>query len=163
MHDLTGRTFGRLTAEWPAGRRGHQIIWLCVCSCGKLHLAESGNLITGTTASCGCARIGVNFQHGHTIPKTPEYHSWVAMRVRCTNPSHPAFSRYGGAGIKVCERWINSFETFLADMGPQPSNKRTASGKRSFYSIDRWPNRSGNYEPGNCRWATRSEQNRREN
>lgn len=89
--------------------------------------------------------------HGHAIrgSKTRTYETWKAMAQRCRNPRHPAFARYGGRGITVCERWM-SFENFLADMGERPPGT----------SIDRFPNRDGNYEPGNCRWATSTEQAR---
>lgn len=88
--------------------------------------------------------------HGHACGRspTPTYVSWAAMRARCTQPSHPKFALYGGRGISVCDRW-QTFENFLADMGERPEGT----------TLDRHPNRDGNYEPGNCRWATDSEQN----
>lgn len=90
--------------------------------------------------------------HGDTIHRepTPEYCAWSNMIQRCTNPKHPSFREYGGAGIAVCRRWRESFAAFLADMGRRPSAR---------HSIDRYPDNSGGYEPGNCRWATQSEQN----
>ena len=92
-------------------------------------------------------------RHGHSnrthTSASPTYRTWNSMLQRCLNPRHPKYSRYGAAGITVCDRW-KSFENFLADMGERPSAK----------TIDRYPNRTGNYEPGNCRWATASEQQR---
>ncbi len=86
----------------------------------------------------------------------PEYNNWKAMITRCYNPNADSYPKYGGSGITVCERWRGSFENFFNDMGEKPSPR---------HSIDRYPNQSGNYEPGNCRWATPLEQsaNRRDN
>ena len=86
----------------------------------------------------------------HAMSKTPTYRSWLAMRVRCTDPKHRAWKNYGGRGIKVCDRWMESFEDFYADMGERPPGT----------TLDRFPDNDGDYEPGNCRWATPTEQNR---
>jgi len=99
-------------------------------------------------------KIGAaNRRHGHS-PRNGKlsltYHSWQAMKLRCYYPSQPGFKNYGARGIAVCDRWRNSFENFLADMGERPEGK----------TLDRYPNNDGNYEPGNCRWATLSEQQR---
>lgn len=90
-----------------------------------------------------------NFRHGHTSGgRSPEFRCWLGMRIRCHYPNKREWKWYGGRGITVCERWRQSFENFLADMGPKPSPEHT---------LDRI-NNDGNYEPGNCRWATEDEQ-----
>lgn len=92
----------------------------------------------------------------HGLSRSPEHCAWIRMKGRCYNPKNHGYKWYGGRGIKVCDRWINSFEAFLADMGPRPSKK---------HSLDRFPDVNGNYEPKNCRWATSREQqmNKRNN
>lgn len=99
---------------------------------------------------CGCARAIENKRRTkHGLAGTPEYHAWTAMKSRCNDPNSQAYDRYGGRGIKVCQRWQESFEAFVADVGKRPS---------ADHSLDRYPNNDGNYEPGNVRWATRSQQ-----
>lgn len=85
----------------------------------------------------------------HGMNKSPEHQAWVHMRQRCTNSRRKDFKHYGGRGISVCARWIESFTNFYADVGQRPS---------SAHSLDRWPDVNGNYEPGNVRWATKQEQ-----
>lgn len=122
--------------------------FLCQCDCGTFSVLAGNALRRGNTKSCGCfARDHAHDPKRHGYHGTRTYASWVSMRSRCTNPLDSSYARYGGAGITFCERW-NSFEWFIEDMGERPADK----------SLDRWPNQLGNYEPGNCRWATRSEQ-----
>jgi hypothetical protein len=157
MIDLTGQCFGRLTVLWPAGRRraGH-VAWSVQCVCGEVRAVLMGDLRSGRTRSCGCLRRETSSlslratKHGHTRHRavTPEYKSWQAAKSRCFNLKSHACKWYGARGITMCDRWKDSFEAFLADMGERPPGT----------SLDRWPNNDGNYEPGNCRWATPKEQ-----
>lgn len=146
MIDLTGQRFGRLAAIKPTGeRKGTAFVWQCLCDCGKEHFVNSNNLRTGHVKSCGCLRKEKITIHG--MWKTPVYTTWKQMIQRCENPKSPTYKWYGGRGIKVCEQWHN-FCDFFEDMGERPDGK----------TLDRWPDNDGNYEPGNCRWATPKEQ-----
>jgi len=148
--DLTGRQFGKLTAMAAIGRtRQGKILWQCRCVCGVIVSVVSGALRSGNTKSCGDVDCCARTKHGHTSRgrATPTYTSWQAMLDRCYNPNNPEYARYGGRDISVCARWLH-FESFLTDMGSRPAGT----------SIDRFPDTDGNYEPGNCRWATAQEQ-----
>lgn len=155
MRNLLGQQFGRLTAiEWRRVRKTNgltQIEWLARCECGVEAWKTSNLLLEGKAKSCGCTRYDTHYvKHGSAKKgKRPrEYIIWVGMKQRCNNPRAQHYDRYGGRGIAVCERWADDFSAFLSDMGPSPTDQ---------HSIDRI-NNDGNYEPRNCRWATKTEQ-----
>ncbi len=119
------------------------------CECGAERICRADHLLSGRSKSCGClSREAVSArQSTHRLSKSREYKIWGGMVQRCTNPKVPHFERHGGRGIRVCDRW-REFENFLADMGTRPSPR---------HSIER-TNNDGNYEPGNCVWATAAQQ-----
>ncbi len=151
--DITGDRYGRLVAVRRIGSRYDGALWLFRCDCGASFETSPNKVRTGNTLSCGCLRIEKATalavgRSTHGAKGTKEYRVWAAMRDRCYRSKHRFFARYGGRGITICERWA-TFPAFLEDMGPAPSGNRI--------SLDRIDN-DGNYEPGNCRWATTAQQ-----
>lgn len=148
--------FGRLVVDSvgkPADPRGGGRFWICRCDCGGTVEVSRSKLLGGSTKSCGCLAREVSARTGratvtHGMTRTPTYRSWCAMKARCLNVRHPKYRLYGGSGVFICQRWLDSFEDFVADVGERPDG----------LTLDRFPNPAGNYEPSNVRWATAKEQ-----
>lgn len=141
--------------EESSTSRGKPTMWVCKCDCGKAKIAMGSNLKRQKTRSCGClasewAKKLSRLPIKHGLYNTGAYRSYCAMIGRCYNPDFANYHKYGAKGVGVCDRWRNSFENFYADMGARPDGT----------TLDRFPNPKGDYEPSNCRWSNRKEQNR---
>lgn len=162
--DITGERFGRVTVLGVAGydESGH-LTWAVVCDCHETpaFTLRGRRIRSPKPIYCRACAIRATQRrstlHGHT-PRAAlrgnrgsSYRPWVSAIQRCTNPNTPNYDQYGGRGITICARWRDSFAAFLEDMGGRPS---------LAYSLDRYPDPNGNYEPGNCRWATSKQQQR---
>lgn len=155
FEDITNKKFNRLTVirrlieKDIYGRK----LWFCKCDCGKFISTTISLLRKGKVKSCGCLNkeLQQKFKEKatkHNLRYNPYYSVWADMIQRCTNPKNGNYYKYGARGITVCDEWLTSFENFYNDMGDRPSKE---------YSLDRKDNNS-NYEPNNCKWSTRSEQ-----
>lgn len=161
--EMTGSTWGRLTVVSRAPSRSGRAYWHCRCECGGESVVGGKALRSGATQSCGCLlaersaawmaspefmahRVRGSTRHGHKRAgkASLEYKTWLGMKRRCNDPKCKDFPKWGGRGIRVCERWNKSFEAFLADMGERPSLRHQIDRKDS----------DGDYSPSNCRWVT---------
>lgn len=154
-----GAKFGRLTISNIMHVRNsrYEMLVECACSCGGSWSGPFPRLMRGNTKSCGCLQPDVasqcaNKNHTHSDSKSPTYKTHRAMMRRCYDKNNISYPLYGARGVSVCDRWrgVENYPNFKADMGERPVGK----------TLDRYPNSSGNYEPGNCRWATPAEQAR---
>ena len=162
--DLIGKKFGRWTVLRFSRTQKGKTIWVCRCECGVEKEVYGGNLLRGVSQSCGCFRVEVvskikrtHGASGYNVKgRGPLYVTWSNIRRRCLDREDVRFKDYGGRGIAVCARWrdgdggLTGYECFVADMGPKPTKKHSVERKDV----------NGNYDPGNCVWATQAEQTR---
>lgn len=148
-----GVRFSNLTVLSRGPKDKKKLMVECRCDCGTIKVVALSAIRAGETKSCGCHRRALKprLRHGGKVngAETRTYNSWRCMKARCYNPKDPYYHRYGARGICVSDRWLHSFENFVADMGERPPGM----------TIDRI-NNDGDYEPSNCKWSTPAEQNR---
>lgn len=151
IKDMTGIVLGDLTfLKFVKKDKFNRAVWLCLCACGKKAEKAANNVRSGNTRSCGCKRFRLNGQERrtHGMSYTSEYCAYRNMIDRCCNINNKMYRYYGGRGIKICKKWLKSFEEFFKDMGKKPSKE---------HSLDRVDTNRG-YKPSNCKWSTNKQQ-----
>ena len=155
--DLTGQTFGRLTALYPTDKRDfYNVIWHCKCECGREVDVSSNRLTMKNTQSCGMCGLQqqraseANTKYGSDLERKLE-RVFHGMKSRCYNPNSLEYHNYGGRGIRICDEWLEDVNKFI--------KWALSHGWKPGLQIDRHPNRNGNYEPGNCRCVTSEDNN----
>lgn len=162
IQEYIGKKYGRLTILKESGfvqySKTKMRKVLCKCDCGKEKEIDLNSIKRGKSTSCGCFNKEFAKQnstkHGmsmlYTGVKHPDYCIWTKLKSRCLNPKDKSYKHYGGRGIKICDRWLNSFENFINDLGWRPSKK---------YSLERI-DYNKDYCPENCKWILKSEQSK---
>lgn len=147
MNDIVGQKFGRLTVISYKCKIGETHKWNCICECGNERSVLVHSLLRGQTRSCGCLKTDLSRLAYTTHGRKPKnlYQTWSNIKQRCYNAGNSDFKHYGGRGIKVCDEWRNSYEAFR--------DFALENGYRENIEIDRYPNKDGNYEPGNVRFV----------
>lgn len=149
IQDISGQTYGPIKVIKFDKLINNRSYWVCQCKCGNVRSIDKGNIKRfKRIQQNGCYCHRKDTKCSHAAAKTKEYYAWLHMRSRCYNENDKRFQNYGKRGIKVCDSWLKSFRNFLKDVGFAPTKK---------HSIDRI-NNDGDYEPSNCRWATKAEQ-----
>lgn len=146
-----GERYGKWTTIRHVGKAGRDVTWECRCDCGTVKVCRANHLRSGGSKQCRRCANDAHTKHGHSPKngrKTTEANIWTGIIQRCHNSRSPGYKDYGARGVRVCERWRDSFKAFLEDMGERPSGA---------HSLDRKDN-DGDYAPGNCRWATATAQ-----
>ena len=151
LNDLTGKRFGKLVVIKRAENQGNNRQWFCKCDCGTEKIIGGRHLTSGNTVSCGCYRHEIKSHYIHGQRGTRLYGVWSNIINRCQNPNYRKYCDYGGRGVNICDEWRNDYMAFFLYVSALPHFNEPG------YSIDRIDN-SGNYEPGNVRWATASQQ-----